>query len=81
MLVAGTEELVVFLLGGLDVASELASQQLGNVFGLEELFGLFHGFKDELEVFLAVEFLLGVTAVVARAAVFLVVFFAEIMKQ
>ena len=64
MFVASTEELVVFLLDGLDVASELAGQQLGDVFGLEELFGVFHGFQDKLKVFLAVEFLLGETTVV-----------------
>ena len=59
MFVAGAEELVVLLFGRLDVAGELAGQQLGDVFGLEELLGVFHSFEDEFEVFLAVEFLLG----------------------
>ena len=37
--------------------------------------------KDEFEVFLAVEFLFGIAAVVARSAVFLLVFLTEIVEQ
>ena len=44
MLVASTEELVVFLLCRLDIAGKFAGQQFSDVLGLEELFGVFHSF-------------------------------------
>lgn len=57
--VACTEEFVVFLLCGFDVARQLTSQQLSDVLGLEELLSVIDGFDDEFESSLPSNFSLG----------------------
>ena len=51
------------------------------MFGLEELLGLQHRLQHHFHVLLAIKFLLGIAAVVARATIIFLIFLTEVVEQ
>ena len=81
MIVACTEILIGVVLRCLDVASLFTSKEFRDMFGLKQLLRGQNCLDSELNIFLTVETDFWIQAVVASAAVFFVVFLAEIMQQ